>query len=86
MRPNRASTTIVTQVEALRTLVDAFGDYAREPILTRSTIQLEPHYAAAILPRLWERTHDRALVQALARGTPAERRWRIDVGEAKPDR
>ncbi len=36
----RASNTIVAQVEALRTLVDAFGDYAREPVLTRSTIQL----------------------------------------------
>jgi nitrogen fixation/metabolism regulation signal transduction histidine kinase len=38
---DRASNTIVSQVEALRTLVDAFGDYAREPMLTRSTIKLD---------------------------------------------
>jgi nitrogen fixation/metabolism regulation signal transduction histidine kinase len=38
---DRASNTIVSQVEALRTLVDAFGDYAREPDLSRSTIQLD---------------------------------------------
>jgi nitrogen fixation/metabolism regulation signal transduction histidine kinase len=34
---DRATTTIVAQVEALRTLVDAFGDYASEP-----DIRLEP--------------------------------------------
>jgi len=38
---DRASNTIVAQVEALRTLVDAFGDYAREPILNRSAIRLD---------------------------------------------
>ncbi|MEE8496321.1 MAG: ATP-binding protein [Xanthomonadales bacterium] len=38
---DRASNTIVTQVEALRTLVDAFGDYAREPILSRTAIRLD---------------------------------------------
>jgi nitrogen fixation/metabolism regulation signal transduction histidine kinase len=38
---SRASSTIVAQVEALRTLVDAFGDYAREPVLNRATIQLD---------------------------------------------
>jgi nitrogen fixation/metabolism regulation signal transduction histidine kinase len=38
---SRSSKTIVTQVEALRTLVDAFGDYAREPILSRSSIRLD---------------------------------------------
>lgn len=37
----RASTTIVAQVEALRKLVDAFGDYAREPELTRKAVQLD---------------------------------------------
>jgi len=31
---DKAASTIVAQVEALRTLVDAFGDYAREPVLT----------------------------------------------------
>ncbi len=38
---NRASSTIVTQVEALRTLVDAFGEYAREPILSRTAVKLD---------------------------------------------
>ncbi|HET6565421.1 MAG TPA: HAMP domain-containing protein, partial [Xanthomonadales bacterium] len=37
---DKASSTIVAQVEALRTLVDAFGDYAKEPVLNRETIDL----------------------------------------------
>jgi len=37
---DKAATTIVAQVEALRALVDAFGDYAREPVLVRETIEL----------------------------------------------
>jgi O-antigen ligase len=47
----------------------------------RSALQLEPRYASAILPRLWERTHDQALVQALARGTSEERRWHAERGK-----
>ena len=31
----------MTQVEALRTLVDAFGDYAQEPVLSRVSIRLD---------------------------------------------
>jgi nitrogen fixation/metabolism regulation signal transduction histidine kinase len=38
---NKASSTIVSQVEALRTLVDAFGDYAAEPVLSRESIRLD---------------------------------------------
>ena len=38
---DRASSTIVAQVEALRQLVDAFGDYAREPELNRQAIRLD---------------------------------------------
>lgn len=38
---DRATNTIVAQVEALRTLVDAFGDYASEPVLSRTPIQLD---------------------------------------------
>jgi nitrogen fixation/metabolism regulation signal transduction histidine kinase len=37
----RASDTIVNQVEALRRMVDAFGDYAREPVLSREPIRLD---------------------------------------------
>jgi hypothetical protein len=42
----------------------------------RSAAQLEPKYANAVMQALWERTHDRELVQALARGTSEEARWR----------
>ena len=38
---NRASRRIVDQVEALRTLVDAFQDYAQEPALSRDAIRLD---------------------------------------------
>ena len=38
---DRASNTIVAQVEALRTLVDAFGDYAREPVLSRTSLRID---------------------------------------------
>jgi nitrogen fixation/metabolism regulation signal transduction histidine kinase len=38
---DRASSTIVAQVEALRKLVDAFGDYAQEPELNRQAIRLD---------------------------------------------
>ncbi len=37
----RSTSTIVAQVEALRRLVDAFGDYAQEPKLERSTLRLD---------------------------------------------
>lgn len=37
----RASTTIVAQVDALRRMVDAFGDYAQEPVLSREPIRLD---------------------------------------------
>jgi PAS domain S-box-containing protein len=37
----RATGTIVSQVEALRTLVDAFGDYAQGPQLERSPMALD---------------------------------------------
>jgi nitrogen fixation/metabolism regulation signal transduction histidine kinase len=37
----KASSTIVTQVEALRKLVDAFGDYAQEPRLSLEDIKLD---------------------------------------------
>ena len=36
----RATSTIVSQVEALRTLVDAFGDYAQGPQLERTDMNL----------------------------------------------
>jgi hypothetical protein len=47
----------------------------------RSAVQLDPKYARSILQALWERTQDRDLVRALARGTPEEARWRVNGGE-----
>lgn len=38
---DRSTSTIVAQVEALRRLVDAFGDYAREPDLERGPLALD---------------------------------------------
>jgi PAS domain S-box-containing protein len=38
---DRSASTIVSQVEALRKLVDAFGDYAREPDFDRANLDLE---------------------------------------------
>ena len=38
---DRASATIVSQVEALRRLVDAFGDYAQEPQLSPEPLRLD---------------------------------------------
>ncbi len=38
---DRAASTIVSQVDALRDLVDAFGDYASEPDLNRTELQLD---------------------------------------------
>ncbi len=38
---DRATGTIVSQVEALRSLVDAFGDYARDPKLERVSLDLD---------------------------------------------
>lgn len=38
---DRSTQTIVTQVEALRTLVDAFGEYANEPDLALAELKLD---------------------------------------------
>jgi PAS domain S-box-containing protein len=38
---DRSASTIVAQVEALRRLVDAFGDYARAPELERQALRLD---------------------------------------------
>ena len=47
----------------------------------RSTVQLDPTYAHAVMQALWERTQDRELVQTLAGGTSEEALWRIDGGK-----
>ena len=45
---DKSATTIVSQVEALRTLVDAFGDYAREPDLNRGPLRLDQLVAEVV--------------------------------------
>ena len=52
----------------------------------RSAVQLEPKYAHEIVQALWERTQDRELVQALARGTSEEARWRENDKKARSAR
>ena len=47
----------------------------------RNAAQLDPTYAHLVMQALWERTQDRELVQALARGTSEEAQWRIDGGK-----
>jgi len=54
----RASGTIVNQVEALRRLVDAFGDYAREPVLSREPILLDELVREVVA--LYQQGDDRA--------------------------
>lgn len=46
--------------------------------LLQTAAYLAPKYAAPILQALWERTRDRDLVRALARGTPEEAKWPAD--------
>jgi nitrogen fixation/metabolism regulation signal transduction histidine kinase len=59
---DRATGTIVAQVEALKTLVNAFGDYARPPQLTREPTDLNALVADVLElyladPHLQLRTH-----------------------------
>jgi O-antigen ligase len=42
----------------------------------RTAAALEPASAAMLLHALWDRTHDRELLGAVARGTPEDARWR----------
>jgi len=55
---DRATHTIVAQVEALKTLVNAFGDYARPPPLQRASIDLNALVTEVLVlyagdPRQW---------------------------------
>lgn len=71
---DKASTTIVTQVEALRALVDAFGDYAREPVLNRETINLNHLIKEVVM-----------LYQQGDANTRFELKLAADAGELKAD-
>jgi hypothetical protein len=49
----------------------------------RSAVRLAPqtYYASEVIQAVWKRTQDREFVQALARGTSEEARWRSDGGK-----
>ena len=67
----RATQTIVSQVEALKTMVNAFGDYARPPQLSTQSIAL--HALVAEVLDLYENDQRISLARQLAGGEPQVR-------------
>ena len=70
----RATQTIVSQVEALKTMVNAFADYARPPQLATRPIAL--HALVAEVLDLYENDQRLSLARQLADGEP---RVRVDA-------
>ncbi len=68
---DRATHTIVSQVEALKTMVNAFGDYARPPQLATRPIAL--HALLGEVLDLYENDQRIALTRQLAAGEPLVR-------------
>ncbi|MBO9661851.1 ATP-binding protein [Dokdonella sp.] len=68
---DRATHTIVTQVEALKTMVNAFGDYARPPQLATRPIAL--HALLGEVLDLYENDQRIGLVRRFAPGEPQVR-------------
>lgn len=71
---DRATHTIVTQVEALKTMVNAFADYARPPQLATRPIAL--HALLGEVLDLYENDQRISLTRQLAEGEP---RVRVDA-------
>jgi len=71
---DRATHTIVSQVEALKTMVNAFGDYARPPQLATRPIAL--HALVGEVLDLYENDQRLTLTRQLAEGEP---RVRVDA-------
>lgn len=67
----RATHTIVTQVEALKTMVNAFGDYARPPQVTTRPIAL--HALIGEVLDLYENDQRLALTRQFVAGEPVVR-------------
>jgi nitrogen fixation/metabolism regulation signal transduction histidine kinase len=67
----RATRTIVSQVEALKTMVNAFGDYARPPQLATRPLSL--HALIGEVLDLYENDQRIALARDLAAGEPLVR-------------
>jgi PAS domain S-box-containing protein len=77
---DRATHTIVSQVEALKTMVNAFGDYARPPQLTARPIAL--HALLAEVLDLYENDQRITLTQQLAAGEPLVRADSVRLRQA----
>lgn len=75
---DRATHTIVTQVEALKTMVNAFADYARPPQLATRSIAL--HALLDEVLDLYENDQRISLTRQLADGEP---RVRVDAGRLR---
>jgi nitrogen fixation/metabolism regulation signal transduction histidine kinase len=75
---DKASGTIVAQVEALKTLVNAFGDYARPPQL-----KLEPLSLNAIVSEVLDLYETDPRLRVLRRLDPAAPRIRADSGRLR---
>ncbi|MGA8276704.1 MAG: ATP-binding protein [Rhodanobacteraceae bacterium] len=77
---DRATHTIVSQVEALKTMVNAFGDYARPPQLTTRPIAL--HALLAEVLDLYANDQRIALTRQLADGEPLVRADTVRLRQA----
>jgi len=77
---DRATHTIVTQVEALKTMVNAFGDYARPPQLATRPIAL--HALLAEVLDLYENDQRISLTRQLADGEPRVRADAVRLRQA----
>jgi nitrogen fixation/metabolism regulation signal transduction histidine kinase len=75
---DKASATIVAQVEALKTLVNAFGDYARPPQL-----KLEPLSLNRVVSDVLDLYETDPRLRILRRLDPAEPRIRADSGRLR---
>ncbi|MDR2013357.1 MAG: HAMP domain-containing protein [Rhodanobacter sp.] len=76
----RATHTIVTQVEALKTMVDAFGDYARSPRLDTRPIAL--HALVSEVLDLYENDQRVGLTRRFADGDPCVRADAVRLRQA----
>jgi len=75
---DRATHTIINQVEALKTLVNAFGDYARPP-----QIQARPLSLHALISEVLDLYENDQRIQLTRRFAPADPALRADAGRLR---
>jgi len=75
---DRATHTIINQVEALKTLVNAFGDYARPP-----QIQTRPLSLHALISEVLDLYENDQRIQLTRRFAPADPALRADAGRLR---